>query len=120
MTRKPLNALMAGLMALGLSQTAFAANSVPFPQLADPTVACQKLVGAGPAATFNLCMEPEQQGYNIAKAAWDQLSQQSAEFCAAQSHNVMPHGQYAALGYCVIIYLQADELKNAMPRTFQW
>ena len=31
MTQKPLNALMAGLMALGLSQAALAANSVPFP-----------------------------------------------------------------------------------------
>ncbi len=118
MTQKPLNALIAGLMALGLSQAALAANSVPFPQLADPEAACQALTADNPRA-YNVCLDPQQRGYDTAKALWDQLSQRSAEFCAASASRVIASGQYEALGYCAALYRQVDE-QNAPPHSFQW
>ena len=103
MTQKPLNALMAGLMALGLSQAAFAANSVPFPQLADPTTACHN-VGPGLALNsppfYNACINQAQEGYDNARMVWDRLSQHSAELCLnlATTKAPGPAYQYAGVG----------------------
>jgi hypothetical protein len=101
---------------------AFAANSVPFPELADPTSACyDPLLGPSSPVGYNVCINNEQEGYDNARAVWDQLSQGSAQTCLNWALHTRPFAQYAALGSCAMGRLAIDRYQqelNAPPKAF--
>ena len=58
-------------------------------------------------ASFNYCMEQEQEGYNKAKLLWGQLSPEAVAICAANSYR-----SYINLGNCAEIYANLNYMQE--------
>ena len=123
MTRKLLKRLaLAAAVALAASTT-FAAsnkpgsNTLPFPQLPDPTEACHRDF----ARVADQCIANDQQGYNVTQGLWSQLSQLSAEMCDkaygmnSQVAREDPAQLWAGMGDCV---MQLYGYQPLPPQTF--
>jgi hypothetical protein len=120
--RQTLKILVATSALLIGSQLAHAANSVPFPAMADPEAACRDL-SPTPSTGYNVCLSLNQEGYDNARAVWDQLSQSSAEFCAEYTPKIKPFDQYDALGACAMARFNLDrmqEIMSGVPKSFKW
>lgn len=61
---------------------AFAENSVPFPDLPDPTPACRIVFGTPSLLPYyNKCINDEQASHDLLKGVWDRLPQNAVEAC---------------------------------------